>query len=154
MLHKSWGCRWKVGSKLTFSLVEHKYERIWKQFDEKTFSWLEKDQRSRYVLILGKEKGSSTFHKGKEGQLFLPRKAWKPHWLTERCGGFARGGWTEKEKILLAEAWGLPYMTSALEGGPQKADERNKISWFVTVPRGPGRGSKKQIFLRTSYMEA
>ena len=35
---------------------------------------------------------------------------------------------------------GLPYMTSAVDGGggPQKADERNKTSWFVTVTRGEG----------------
>ena len=31
-------------------------------------------------------------------------------------------------------------------GGPQKADKRNKISWFVTLTRG--------VILRTSYMEA
>ena len=34
---------------------------------------------------------------------------------------------------------GLPYMTSNLDGGrgvPQKADKRNKISWFVTMTRG------------------
>ena len=45
---------------------------------------------------------------------------------------------------------GLPYMTSELEGCPPKADEKNKISWFLTV----GEGVKNLKFLRTSYMEA
>ena len=31
---------------------------------------------------------------------------------------------------------GLSHMTSALEEGPQKADKRNKISWFLYVTRG------------------
>ena len=39
------------------------------------------------------------------------------------------------------------------EGGSQKADGRNKISWFVTVTRGAG-GNKKSEILRTSYMES
>ena len=49
---------------------------------------------------------------------------------------------------------GFPYITSAVGGGggPQKADERNKISWFVTVKGGEG--VKKSKILRTSYMEA
>ena len=38
------------------------------------------------------------------------------------------------------------------EGGPQKADERNKISWFVTVIRGEG--SKNPRILWTSCMES
>ena len=44
-------------------------------------------------------------------------------WLRPSCKGASiyevRSGW-----------W---------EGGPQKADERNKISWFVTVTRGGGK---------------
>ena len=43
------------------------------------------------------------------------------------------------------------HMTSGVVGGvPQKADERNKISCFVTVTGGV----KKTKILRTSYMEA
>ena len=40
---------------------------------------------------------------------------------------------------------GLPYMTSAVGGGrgPQKADKKNKISWFVTVTRGKGSKNSK-----------
>ena len=33
-----------------------------------------------------------------------------------------------KGRTRTGELRGLPYMTSALEGGPKKADERNKIS--------------------------
>ena len=44
--------------------------------------------------------------------------------------------------------WGLPYMTSALEG-PQKAYKRNKISSPLYVTRGGG--EKNLTFLPVIY---
>ena len=42
-------------------------------------------------------------------------------------------------------------MTSELEGGSQKADKSNKISWFVTVTRGREGVQKSENFADVIY---
>ena len=63
----------------------------------------------------------------------------RPLWSRECCAKSAAiWKWSAAAALDLR---GLPYMTSAVDvrsGGPQKADERNEISWFVTVKRGEG----------------